>query len=224
MQWRNDIVQCCSPRVDRGESEKQVRNLAMKAITKFLAGAVALGAFAAAAPAAAQYYPGYGYPGYGYGYGYGGGYGSVVGSIINSMTRPYGGYGGYGYNYNVPGGSQVAANQCTAAVQQRLGGGYNGYGYGAGYGRVLGVTSIEIRPGGGYRVRGNATAGAGYAYGGTVGFTCRTDPRGLVMDVGFNNGGYGNGYYGQGYSGQGYSGSAYVDPADPVAAYGYRRY
>lgn len=181
----------------------------MKAFTKVLAGAVALGAFAAAAPAAAQYYPGYGY-GYGYpGYGYGG----VVGSIVNSVTRPF---GGYGYNYNVPGASQVAANQCTAAVQQRLGG-YGGYGYGGGYGRVLGVTSVEIRGNGGYRVRGNATAGSGYGYGGgTVGFTCRTDPRGLVTDVSFNNGGYGSGYYGNGYYGSGY--------VDPVEAYGYRRY
>jgi len=214
MQRCNDIVQSCSPRVDRGEPGTTGEEFAMKAITKFVAGAVALGAFAAAAPAAAQYYPGYGYPGYGSGYG-----GGIVGSIINSVARPYGSYGGYGgYNYNVPGGSQVAANQCTAVVQQRLGG-YNGYGYNSGYGRVLGITSVEIRSNGGYRVRGNATAGAGYAYGGTVGFTCRTDPRGLVTDVGFRNGGYGNGYYGQGNYG-----SAYVDPADPVAAYGYRRY
>jgi hypothetical protein len=192
--------------------DQQVRIFAMKAITKFVAGAVAFGAFAAAAPAAAQYYPGYGYPGYGYG-------GGVVGAIINSVTRPYGGYGTYGgYGYNVPGGSQVAANQCTAAVQQRLSG-YGGYGYGAGYGRVLGVTSIELRQNGGYRVRGNAVAGAGYAGGGTIGFTCRTDPRGLVMDVGFNNGAYGYGY-GSGY-GNGYSGAYYNDP---VTAYGYQRY
>ena len=39
----------------------------MKAITKFLAGGVAIAALAGAAPAAAQYYPGYGSP-YGYGY------------------------------------------------------------------------------------------------------------------------------------------------------------
>jgi hypothetical protein len=181
---------------------------AMKAMTKILAGAAALGALVAAAPAAAQYYPGYGY-GYGYpGYGYGG----VVGSIVNSVTRPYGG----GYDYNVPGASHVAANQCTAAAQQRLSG-YGGYGYGAGYGRVLGVTSVEIRPNGGYRVRGNAVAGSGYGYGGgTLQFTCRTDPRGLVMDVDFNNRGYGQGYYGNGYDGAYYN--------DPVEAYGYRRY
>ena len=182
----------------------------MKAITKVLAGGVAIAAFAAAAPAAAQYYPGYGYgyPGYGYG-------GGVVGSIINGITNPYGGYG-----YNAPGGSQAAASQCSAAVQQRLGG-YGGYGYGGGYGggygRVLGITSIEIRSGGGYKVRGSATAGSGYGYGGgALQFTCRTDPRGFVTDVDFNDRGYGNGYYGNGYYGSGY--------VDPYSPYGYRRY
>lgn len=165
----------------------------MKAITKVLAAAVAFGGLAAAAPAAAQYYPGYGY-------GYPG-YGGVVGSIINGVTNPYGGYG-----YNMPGGSQVAANQCSAAVQQRLGR-YGGYGYG----RVLGIQSVQVAPGGGYRVHGVATSG-GYGYGGgTMRFSCRTDPRGFVMDVDFNNRGYDNGYYGNGY-------------VDPYAAYGYRRY
>ena len=84
----------------------------MTAISKFIGlGVVAAGL--AAAPAAAQYYPGYGNP-YGNGYAYPG----------------YGNPHGYGYS---PGGSQVAANQCSAAVQQRLGG-YGGYGYGYGYG------------------------------------------------------------------------------------------
>ena len=55
----------------------------MKAITKFLAGGVAIAALAGGAPAAAQYYPGYGSP-YGYGYpGYGGG--NVVGQVINQV-------------------------------------------------------------------------------------------------------------------------------------------
>ena len=174
----------------------------MRAITKLLAAGAAIAAFGAAAPAAAQYYPGYGYgygnPGYGYGYG------GVVGSIVNSVTRPYGGYG-----YNQPGGSQVAASQCSAAVQQRLG--YGGYGYGASYGRGVSVNSIEIRSGGGYRVRGVAAGG----YGGAVRFNCRTDPRGFVVDVDL-----GSGYGGYGYS-NGYPGSGY---ADPYAAYGYHRY
>jgi hypothetical protein len=181
----------------------------MKAITKFLAGGIAVAALAAAAPAAAQYFPGYpsyGYPGYGYGYpGYG--TGNVLGSIINSVT---GGYGGYGYN--VPGGSRIAASQCTAAVQQRLGG--YGYGYGVG-GRALSIDSVEITSGGGYRVRGVAAAG-GYGYaGGNVGFSCRTDPRGFVVDVRINNGYYGNGY------GNVYQRSPYDNPYE---VYGYQRY
>ena len=58
-----------------------------------------------------------------------------------------GGYGNYGAN------SQVAINQCAAAVQQRLNGGYGGYGYN-GYGngggaRVLGISRVEPRGNGG---------------------------------------------------------------------------
>ena len=146
----------------------------MTAISKFIGlGVVAAGL--AAAPAAAQYYPGYGNP-YGNGYAYPG----------------YGNPHGYGYS---PGGSQVAANQCSAAVQQRLGG-YGGYGYG--YGRGLTITSVEIRPAGGYKVRGVAGAG-GRGYGGAAGpFSCRTDPRGFVTAVdingGYRSGGYDNGY------------------------------
>jgi len=190
----------------------------MKAFTKLLAGGVVMAALAAAAPAAAQYYPGYANPGYGYGYpGYGYGNGGVVGSIINSVTG--GGYGGYGYN--VPGASQAAASQCSAMVQQRLGG-YGGYGYAGG--RVLGINSVEIANGGGYRVRGIASSGGGYAYGGagTIGFTCRTDPRGFVVGVSFNNR-YGNGYNGyQGYNGyNAYPGAPYDNP---YAQYGYSRY
>ena len=178
----------------------------MKTITKCLAGAAAIAAFGISAPAAAQFFPGYGYPGYGYGYpGYGAG---VIGSIINSVTS--GGYGGYGYN--TPGGGRVAASQCTAAVQQRLGG--YGYAYGGGYGRVLRINSVEIRGNGGYTVRGLASA-AGYA-GGAVPFTCRTDPRGLVTRVAFNDGYYGNGYYPNQPYGSQYN--------NPYAVYGYSRY
>jgi len=170
----------------------------MRAITKFLAGGVAIAALAGAAPAAAQFFPGMGYPGYGSpGYGYPG------------MGSP--GYG-YGYGYgNVPGGSRIAVSQCTAAVQQRLGGYGYGYGYGGGGGRVVNVNSVEIRTNGGYKVRGVAAAG-GYAYGGAaVPFTCRTDPRGFVTDVQVNNGYYGQGYYNQNY-------------ANPYSVYGYQRY
>ena len=174
----------------------------MRAITKFLAGGVAIAALACAAPAAAQYYPGYGYPGYGYP-GYGGGIGQVISQVFGGGYGAYGGYGGY----NVPGGSQVAANQCSAAVQQRLGG-YGAYGY-AGVNRGIGIQSVEIRSNGGYKVRGVASG---------VQFTCRTDPRGFVTDVDVNNG-----YYGQGY-GNPYYGSGYNNPYNPYAVYGYQRY
>ncbi|MGE5064069.1 MAG: hypothetical protein ACM3IG_08390 [Myxococcales bacterium] len=177
----------------------------MRAITKFLAGGVAIAALAGAAPAAAQYYPGYGYPGYGYP-GYGGGIDQVISQVFGGGYGGYGGYGAYG-GYNVPGGSQVAANQCSAAVQQRLGG-YGAYGY-AGVNRGIGIQSVEIRSNGGYKVRGVASG---------VQFTCRTDPRGFVTDVDVNNG-----YYGQGY-GNPYYGSGYNNPYNPYAVYGYQRY
>src|SRR5689334_23085954 len=107
----------------------------MKAVTMFLAGGAAIAALAGAAPAGAQIFPGFGYPGYG---------------------MP--GAPGYGYGYGQPGGGRIAASQCTAAVQQRLGG-YGGYGYGAPAGRVVGVNSVEIRADGGFRVRGTAIRG-----------------------------------------------------------------
>jgi hypothetical protein len=150
----------------------------MRVLTKMLAGGAAAAALFAAAPAAAQYYPGN--PGYGYpaqpGYGYPGG--------------GYGGYGGYGYD------SQALISQCTAAVQQRLNGGYGGYGYGNPYGgygggRVLGVSRVEPRQGGGVTVRGVAASGRyggyGYGYAGQqrpdLVWKCRTDYRGFVVDI-----------------------------------------
>jgi len=78
----------------------------MRAFTKFLAAGVAIVAVASAAPAAAQYYPGYGY-----GNPYGG---NVIGQVLNGVLGN--GYGNYGAH------SQVAVNQCAAAVQQRLNG------------------------------------------------------------------------------------------------------
>jgi hypothetical protein len=163
----------------------------MRAITKILAGGAAIAAVASAAPAAAQYYPGYGYPGYGYGSG------NVIGQVLNDVLGN--GYGNYGAN------SQVAVNQCAAAVQQRLSGGYIGYGYnnyaynnGA---RVLGISRVEPRNNGEMMVRGVANSGR-YAYGyngqGQVDLTwkCRVDYRGFIRDIDINraqsNYGYGN--------------------------------
>jgi hypothetical protein len=183
----------------------------MRAITKFIAGGIAIGSLAAAAPAAAQYYPGYGYPGSGYGYGnpYGG---NVIGQVLNGVLG-----NGYGYGTN----NQVAVNQCAAAVQSRLSGGYgyNAYGNGAG-GRVLGISRVEPRSNGELLVRGVANSGR-YAYGyngqGQVDLTwkCKVDYRGFVRDIDINraqtNYGYGNN---NGYSPYG----------NDYSEYGYRRY
>lgn len=192
----------------------------MTAIVKFLAGGIAAAALAGAAPAAAQYYPGYGNPGYGGG--------NSVGQIINQVFG--GGYGGYGNN------QQALINQCAAAVQQRLsGGGYSGYGYnnayGGGYGggRVLGVSRIEPRSGGGLTVRGVASSGRyaggyGSGYGGEATpdlvWNCRADYRGYVIGVDVNraqsNYGYGSGQYDNGQYNNGYN--------EDYSQYGYRRY
>jgi hypothetical protein len=113
----------------------------MRTITKIFAGTAGMAALAAAAPAVAQYYP--------YGYGY---------------TYPYSSYA-YGVNPN------VAASQCTAAVQNRL---YNRTSLGAilgslvgipdtnPYGRVLNITS-ERPTAYGMRVHGLASSGR-YAF------------------------------------------------------------
>jgi hypothetical protein len=181
----------------------------MTAITKFLAGGVAAAALMGAAPAAAQYYPGYGNPGYG---------GNPVGQVINQVLG--GGYGGYGYN------QQALINQCTAAVQQRLGGGYgySPYGYNRGYGgggRVLGVSRIEPRSNGGLTVRGVATSGRYGGYGGYGGqgqvdltWKCKTDYRGYIVDLDVD----------RAQSTYGYNGYTPYNNYNDYSQYGYRRY
>lgn len=178
----------------------------MRAVTTLLAGGVAAAALAAAAPATAQYYPGY--PGYGYG-------GNPVGQVINQV------FGGGGYGYN----QQALINQCAAAVQQRLSGGGYGYGYNNGYGgaRVLGISRVEPRSGGGLIIRGVASSGRygggyGYGYNGynrqppvDLTWRCKTDYRGFIADIDVNNAGYG---YNQNYQPWG----------NDYSEYGYRRY
>jgi hypothetical protein len=192
----------------------------MRTLTKILAGGAFVAALASAAPASAQYYPGYGYPGYGGG-------GNVVGQVLNQVLgggyggyNNYGGYGGYGA---YGGNQQAAVSQCAAAVQQRLGGGYSpyggygggGYGYNGGGGRVLGISRVEPRSGGGVTVRGVASTGGygGYGYNGqgqaNLTFKCKADYRGFVTSVSFDRTNIGSGY---GYSPYDYS------------QYGYRRY
>ena len=142
----------------------------MTMMSKILVGGAGLAALAAAAPSAAQYRYGYAQP---YGYGYGQQY-------------------GYGYRTN----TNVAAQQCTAAVQNRL---YtrNGLGgiigslvgsYGSS-GRVLSITRVD--PNRSYvRVRGLASSGRtayGYGYGyPDLSFRCDVDDRGYVRDVDIN--------------------------------------
>ena len=151
----------------------------MTTMKKILAGGAGLAALAAAAPATAQYY-GYSNP---YGYAYG--------------------QQAYGMNTN------VAAQQCSAAVQNRLytrTGGVSSI-LGAILGqvpasnaRVLSITQARPLANGTIRVRGLATSGRyavnsygpygigaygalGYAYQPDLRFKCDVDFRGYVRDV-----------------------------------------
>jgi hypothetical protein len=197
----------------------------MRALKLILAGGVAAAALVSAAPASAQYYPGYG-----------GGYGgNIVGQVINQVLG-----GGYGGGYN----SQAAISQCAAAVTQRINrdygygyagyggyGGYNPYGYSGGYGnaRVLGISRVEPRTGGGLTIRGVATSGVNAGYGGygygsaatpDLTFRCKSDYRGFIVDIDVDRAERNYGYNYTPYSGYGsqpYSGYDY-------SQYGYRRY
>ena len=229
----------------------------MKAVTKILAGSVAAVALFSAAPVAAQYYPGSPYGGYGggnvvgqvisqvLGGGYGGGYGgygyggngygansqAVVGQCVAAVqARLNGGYGaggyspygynnGYGYNQGYGGpGSPYGYNNAYGSPY-----GMNGYGGG----RVLGISRVEPRSGGGLTIRGVASSGrnAGYAYGGGYGgayggqspvdltFRCKTDYRGMITDIDVN----------RAQSNYGYGGYTPYNNYD-YSQYGYRRY
>ena len=157
----------------------------MRMMTKMLAGAAGLAAIATAAPAAAQYYP------YGYGYAY---------PAYNSYA-----YNSYAVNPN------VAAQQCTAAVQSRL---YNRtslaeiigslVGIPSNQGRVLSITQATPTRSG-MRVRGLASSGRyaynnygpygvgaygslayGYNQQADLSFKCDVDYRGYVRDIDIN--------------------------------------
>ena len=154
----------------------------MRMIKTFLAGGAGLAALAAAAPAAAQYQ--YGYSPYGY---------SPHGYSAYGMVNP-----------------NVATQQCTAAVQQRL---YNRTSIGGILGvflggntmsnaRVLSVTRVTPTSTG-MRVRGLASSGRfaynpysspygmgaygslgyGYAQAADLSFKCDVDYRGFIRDV-----------------------------------------
>lgn len=150
----------------------------MTIFTKIIAGGAGIAAIATAAPAAAQYY------------------GSPYGSA------PYG--NAYGYRSNM---ANMATQQCTAAVQQRLSArmGNTGVlgailGAAPSYGRVVSVTEVSPRRNN-VRVSGLATSGRAYAYSpygygayGATGynyqpdlsFRCTVDMNGYVRNVDIN--------------------------------------
>jgi hypothetical protein len=157
----------------------------MRIMTKMLAGAAGLAAMTAAVPAAAQYYPQ---------------------SYRNYNNYAYGG-AAYGAN------AGMAAQQCTAAVQNRL---YNRTSLGSilgslvgipttPAGRVLSITQETRTNWGGMRIRGLATSGRyaynnygpygmgaygalGYGYNAAadLSFRCDVDSRGFVRNVDIN--------------------------------------
>ena len=170
----------------------------------------------------------------------GGAAAAALASAAPATAQYYPGYPGYpGYGYGGPGyGQQAAVNQCAAAVQQRLSGGYGGYGYGygGGYGRgrVLGISRVEPRSEGGFNVRGVASSGRydgyGYGYNGEprvdLTWRCKTDYRGFIVGLDVNPaqrnyGGYGYGYGGPGY---GYGQQPYTPYDNDYSQYGYSRY
>lgn len=165
----------------------------MRTITKILSGAAAIAALGVAAPAAAQYYPGYS-----------NGYSAYTPYAYNG----YSGYSGYGYNgYGVNGAA--AAQQCTAAVQNRL---YSRTSLGQILGSLVGLPTANAArvvaitqqspTRSGMRIRGVASSGryaynnyGAYgvgAYGGLgygvnqsadLSFRCDVDYRGYVRNV-----------------------------------------
>ena len=169
----------------------------MRTMIKILAGAATL-ATVAAAPAAAQYYPNNGY-GYHNGYGYNGGY---------SQYGYNGGYSQYGYGNGM--NVNAAAQQCSAAVQNRLAsrtslgsilGSLVGIPTGT-YGRVVSITSSRPTRYGmtihglassgrmasnGYGPYGVGAYGAlGYGARPDLSFRCDVDYRGYVRNVDIN--------------------------------------
>src|SRR3954454_15533298 len=154
---------------------------------KFLGLGASIAAIAAAGPATAQYY----------------------GSQPYRYAQPYGYGQQYGYGYGV--NTNVAASQCTAAVQSRL---YNRSSIGGILGAVLGanttghvvsVTQVSPRSNGLVRVRGLASSGRyayngygpygvgaygamgyGYANAADLSFRCDVAPNGAVYSVNIN--------------------------------------
>lgn len=166
----------------------------MRIITKLLAGAAGLAALAATTPAAAQYYNGY------YGNSYSNGY---YGNNYNGYNN------GYGYNGYV--NASAAAQQCSAAVQNRL---YNRTSIGSILGSLVGINTNNARVLSvtaewptryGMRIDGLATSGRtaynnygaygvgaygalgyNYAQQADLSFHCNVDANGYVRSVKIN--------------------------------------
>jgi hypothetical protein len=168
-------------------------------IRKFVGLTVGVAAIAAAVPASAQYY------GYGQNNGYGQNYSRNYGYAQNY------GYGNYGQQYAYGANTNLASQQCSAAVQNRL---YNRSSIGGILGAVLGtntsgrvvsITQAEPRNNGTVRVRGLASsgryasngygpygvgaygaAGYGYANAADLSFRCDVGMNGQVYNVSIN--------------------------------------
>ena len=166
----------------------------MRIMKTILAGSAGLAAIAAATPAMAQYAP---YNPYAQSYGY-----------QQPYQQPYGYQQQYGYNGYAAANTNVAAQQCSAAVQSRLGnrvsiGSILGAALGVNTsGRVVSITQVSPRNNGTVRVRGFASsgryaqggygpygvgaygaAGYGYANAADLSFRCDVDYRGYVRSV-----------------------------------------
>lgn len=176
----------------------------MKTITKFLAGTAGLAAIATATPAAAQYYNGYSGNSYNNGY-YSNGYNGYSG--YNGYTNGYG-YNGYSNGYV---NASAAAQQCSAAVQNRL---YNRTSIGSILGSLVGINTNNARVLSvtaerptryGMRIDGLATSGRmaynnygtygqgaygalgyNYAQQADLSFHCNVDANGYVQSVKIN--------------------------------------
>ena len=186
----------------------------MRIFTKLLA---ATAAIAAATPAVAQYYgnrySGYSQP-YAQSYGYSQPYAQSYGysqPYARTYSQPYGYAQSYGYAQPYAANTGVAAQQCSAAVQNRL---YNRSSMGGILGAVLGtntsgrvvsVTQVSPRSNGTVRVRGLASsgryasngygaygvgaygaAGYGYASQADLSFHCDVGMNGAVYSVSIN--------------------------------------
>ncbi|MBA3669255.1 MAG: hypothetical protein H0W71_04220 [Sphingomonas sp.] len=203
----------------------------MKVVSKILVGGAAISALISVAPAAAQSYPGYGYPNSG---------GNVVGQVLNQVLGG-GTYSGYGYN-GYTNNTQVAVQQCAAAVEQRLTGGYgnayggnggynNGYGGNGGYNNGYGGNGAYGGHNGGHDAYGRHTGG-----GRVIGIThADRHSEGRVKVKGVASSGMNAGYGGYGYAQQagdlkfscevdhhGNISDLHINPINN--GYGYRRY